>query len=583
VKAKTTPRATSQTQEPAAAPCARNFVVPGSLPAALGTPRQPTLFEVAPDSDLADLMGLASGLASFAPALLDLIAADLDAHALEKKARRAGHARWCLERTRGLVDVPADAVATPRLGGGRPRMSPLCALAFLLLRGWLGGVKDGRFRNAVRESISLRIFLENIGEGLPAPSTISENLNAITGTTREAVLRAELALALGERLDDFAMLRVDSTDARSASAYPTDSSTITKLACRACTRLAGTARLGLPPRPAGQLAEWEAALRKLNYQISTLTSSSAKQAERNARDEGAPGATDPVKQGAPEKNESAKARLRRELYERLYARVEEILPGLEEQADTVREQVAAGTAAAAPAQQQRRGQLCAGLARDLADLRHAVGQSRRRVCEGKRPSAAGGMPLGVSDPGASFIEKGSWDRTFGYRPQLGFSSTNLVTALIVPKGNASDQSQLVATIGESIANTGIVPRVVSVDDGYTGEEQLAASLALDVGLVSFSGARGKALLGDEKWESEEYAAARRARNGAESGIFALKKKVGFEQLASSGQERVRGEQLEKVIAYNALKIAALRRRRHEEQNPGKKWARGMPGGGQDAA
>ena len=202
---------------------------------------------------------------------------------------------------------------------------------------------------------------------------------------------------------------------------------------------------------------------------------------------------------------------------------------------------------------------------DLDNIRKAIEQSRRRVCEGKKPRAQGGMPLSMSDPAASFIEKGSWDRTFGYRPQLGFSATNLVTAIIVPEGNASDQSQLCPVIEMSIANTGIVPRVVSVDDGYTGATQLEQSQALGVEIVSFSGARGKELLGEERWESDSYTEARRARDGAESGIYVLKKKAGFEQLAASGQERVRGEQLEKVLACNAFKVVALRRRREEER------------------
>ncbi len=180
--------------------------------------------------------------------------------------------------------------------------------------------------------------------------------------------------------------------------------------------------------------------------------------------------------------------------------------------------------------------------------------------------------MSVSDPAASFIEKGSWDRTFGYRPQLGFSATNLVTAIIVPEGNASDQSQLCPVIEMGIANTGIVPRVVSVDDGYTGAAQLEQSKALGVEIVSFSGARGKKLLGQERWESDSYTEARRARNGAESGIYVLKKKAGFEQLAANGMERVRGELYEKVLACNGFKLVELRRQKRAKQHR-QNWSR----------
>lgn len=237
---------------------------------------------------------------------------------------------------------------------------------------------------------------------------------------------------------------------------------------------------------------------------STLTSSSAKQAERIAREEeGAQEPQPPEKKGKPEKKESSKQRLRRELYEQLYVLVEKKLPAIETLFLQARSEVAQEQGS--PRQRQRQEQFVEEFTQDIELVRRGVEQSRRRVCEGKKPSVKTGMPLSVSDPNASFIEKGSWDRTFGYRPQLGFSATNLVTAIIVPEENASDQSQLTAMIEQSIANTTVVPPVVSVDDGYTGAEQLAAS----------------------------------------------------------GQERVRGEQLEKVLACNAFKIVALRRRREE--------------------
>lgn len=521
---------------------------------------------MAPESELSDLIALACDLAAFDPGLLELIGGDLDMHALAKKQRRLDHQRWVDGQTAELVPAPPAAAAT-RLGAGRPRIRPLCTLVFLVLRGWLGGCKDERFRTARRESISLRIFLENAGGKMPSGSALGENLNAISAGTLAAIHRAELAMALGEGLDDFSVLRIDSTDTRSASAYPTDSSTITKLACRMCQRLGKLPRLGLVPCAAPGFGEIEGELRKLNYRISTLTSSSAKQAEAAAREEADNGAPEPPGNKGEKADgavaESAKVRLRRELYEELYALAEESIPTIEAAFATARAEIDAHEAP--PEQQRRREALVAGIEADLGDLRRAIEQSRRRVCEGKKPRVALGMPLGVSDRDASFIEKGSWERTFGYRPQIDFSGSNLITALIVPMGNAPDQGQFVAAVNESITNTSVVPGMVTVDDGYTGAEQLGGVQALGVELVSFSGARGKALLGDETWGSEAYQDARRLRNGAESGIYVLKKKVGFEQLAACGQERVRAELMEKVLAYNALKIAELRRRKRRAE------------------
>ena len=113
-----------------------------------------SVHEVAPDSDFADLISLASQLASFAPQLLDLITADLDGHALEKKKRRVDHERWRVEKTCELIGVPPDPTVEPRLCGGRPRMSPLCSLTFLLLRGWLGGTRAGEPTGGARNASS---------------------------------------------------------------------------------------------------------------------------------------------------------------------------------------------------------------------------------------------------------------------------------------------------------------------------------------------------------------------------------------------------------------------------------------------
>ena len=142
-----------QTEKAASAPKASIFPIYAAF---LSAPRQGMLFEIAPDSDFADLVRCACQLASFEPELLELIDGDLDAHALAKKERRLEHRRWMAGQTATLIDVPAGGAAPTKLEVGRPRIAPLCVLTFMLLRGWLGGCKDERFQAAARESITLR-------------------------------------------------------------------------------------------------------------------------------------------------------------------------------------------------------------------------------------------------------------------------------------------------------------------------------------------------------------------------------------------------------------------------------------------
>jgi len=476
-------------------------------------------------------------------------------------------------------------------------MHPLAVLGLLLLRGWLGGAKHSRFEVILHESISLRIFLHNLNQSLPGGSTIDENLNALSNATRERIHKAQLALALDEGLDDFSSLRIDSTHCASASAYPTDSGTLTKLVCRLCARMQNLKPVDLPALADDQLEMLEEARKEtqvLNYRICTLTSSSALQAQKAAEEElerlraehGANNEGDAAVPESPEKQasdaneesrkESPKNKLRRELYEELYARsqatVEMLVPMLGLLTGLMSQSLST------PQAQSRREAWLAAVEEDLQAVAAVIEQSQRRVCEGKKPSAKTRMPLSVSDPSASFIEKGGWERVFGYRPQCGFSGNGLITALLTPEGNVSDQIQLSAVVNKSIENTTVIPGTVTVDDGYTGASELIKVKAAGVEVVSFSGARGRVLLGEETWKDERYAQARRDRNGAESGISVLKGKVGFGQLSRTGIEAVRAEQLEKVLTVNTLKIVELRKRRYEQEQRAS-WSQGMMGKG----
>jgi len=259
---------------------------------------------------------------------------DLDTYALEKKRKRWEHQRWIEEQTGALIDLPPADMSKLQLEEGRPRMHPLAVLSFLLFRGWLGGGKDARFEVMLRESVSLHIFLTNLGQPFPGTSTIEENLNALCIETRVIILKAELALAFEEKLEDFESLRIDSTHCASASAYPTDSGTLTKLLCRLCSRMQKLERIALPacdPSQGTQLGEWSEEMRQLNYRICTLTSSSAIEAEKaeererlesgeqngkeTERDE-----QKTEKQAVGSQKESAKTKLRRELYCELYTK-----------------------------------------------------------------------------------------------------------------------------------------------------------------------------------------------------------------------------------------------------------------------
>ena len=70
------------------------------------------------------------------------------------------------------------------------------------------------------------------------------------------------------------------------------------------------------------------------------------------------------------------------------------------------------------------------------------------------------------------------------------------------EGNAADSPQLVSLVEEAIRNTGVVARIVSVDDGYSSTHGIGSVRMIPgTDAVSASGAKGKKILSAEDWES----------------------------------------------------------------------------------
>ena len=141
--------------------------------------------------------------------------------------------------------------------------------------------------------------------------------------------------------------------------------------------------------------------------------------------------------------------------------------------------------------------------------------------------------------------------------------------LFVSEGNASDSPQLESLVWKAVRNTGVAPRIVSTDDGYSSKMGRDAVLKINgIDAVSISGSKGKKLISEEDWESELYTEARRYRSAVESLMFVLKYSYEFGRLRRRGIEAVREELLEKAIVHNFSRMALLLRRRKQEPDAG---------------
>lgn len=492
------------------------------------------LFLPVPDTNFRDLVAETLKLIKFSPEILSSIEADQDAHALKKKELRLADQKFFAEQTAPLPGVclePAPAVVPSGLDAGRPRLPAESLLVFLIIRGYLGSVSDQKAHMFLKESMTLHEFLHARGQKLPGKTTLVENLNLVSEQTLEKIHRAQLAMASGEKLDDFRELTIDSTSVWANSAWPTDGKMILGLLERVFRMGEDLKKFGLPGFRSGHVPRWFKEMDKIEFRICL----NAGKAHSNRK----------MKKGYRSLLDKAKKAHRALKIE--WASCEEEL-NLSEHA---------------PGQRMRLEVMCKQIRADLTDAERVIEYCGERVFENKpRPSKE--KVLSLSDDSAAFIKKGGREPVIGYKPQLVRSRQGFVAGLRVPEGNAADSSELAPAVEMAMERTGVVADLVSGDDGYATSKGRDALIGMGVKTVSISGAKGKKQTGEEDWESIVHKEARANRSAVESLMFTLKYSHGFGRLERRGIEAVRQELWEKVLAYNTCRMIHLRKNREKE-------------------
>lgn len=162
---------------------------------------------------------------------------------------------------------------------------------------------------------------------------------------------------------------------------------------------------------------------------------------------------------------------------------------------------------------------------------------------------------------SSIIAKGQREPILGYKPQIARSGNGFVTAIIIPEGNANDSGQLDTLVQASMKRSGVIPELMSFDDGYTSKDSLERYRAMGIEVVSFSGAKGKKITANADYENRAHVQARKDRSAVESLMFTLKHNNDLETLMRRGIDNVLEELLEKVITYNFFRTIMLRKQK----------------------
>lgn len=489
------------------------------------------LFLAVAASDLKSVVQEAHDLVLGCRGLLALIDADLDAHGRMKKALRLEDAAWVAGQTallRGFSAGPTEL--DPRrleLTQGRPRTPAYVVLMAMLLRGYCGaGFKSCDVTTLMQESVTLQVILQNLGLKMPGRSTLTELVNAVTNATRLRILDAQIARVAGLGWDDFSTMMQDSTHVEGNTKWPTDSRLIVTLTARMLRIGAALPRLALAALAAPKAHGHLAAMAKLDREIDLM----------------------PATKERP--------RQRRKRYGKLLWRAQRVRVELHDAITKV--EASFMTLDVLPSRKAMAGRAVVRLRSDLDALAQVIVNCEARVVREEKVPASD-KQFSASDPDVGFIAKGQRVPVVGYKPQVARSGNGFLTGLLLAQGNAADSGQLVPMLDEVIARTGVVPKVLTIDDGYSSKENFKAVKARKVEVISMSGAKGRALTPPDDWESDAYAQARNGRSAVESIIFTLKQGFDFDHVARRGLDAAYAELLEKALAYNLCHMVRTRR------------------------
>src|SRR5712691_2853717 len=429
----------------------------------------PRLFLMPVNSQLHQFLVETHRIVEFEPAILDHIDSDLDVYGLKKKLLREADQRFLEGQTPDLPRLKIELCqidpASLQLEVGRPRMEPYSVYLFLMLRGRIGGCKDQDGRLLREESMTLHWWLENLDLSLPPASTLSENLNAVSNATRDFIHKAQLRYILNEKLDDFSSLYLDSTATAANTERPTDSGLITKLVERICRTGAKLDRFGLPNFNPSGLEELQKDLRRMHREIGFGKGKAS--------------------QGKLKKLYYQLLRRGRRCCKRFARELAAVERALQQQRQLL------------PSQRLLAEEVVGLIGADIQAISQVADACERRIFqEEKVPSSE--KIISLSDEDAAFIVKGGWNTVIGYRPQLGKSGQGFVSALILPKGNAADSGQLVDVVVDHWDRSGVLPHMVSSDDGYSDKSARQDLLATGIAVVSISGAKGKKITSAEE-------------------------------------------------------------------------------------
>ena len=489
------------------------------------------------DTKMTKVLEEAMKLIEKCPEIVKRIKQDQELNAKQSKLPRVLDKRWEEEQTLPLplAEILAGIGGSPavedlELKVGRSRLKPEVVYIFMALRGCYGSVCSQDSWDRFSDSMTLRYYLDPYMKRLPGRTTVVENLNAVSEETRSFIVDCQLAHILDIGLDDFSQQTIDSTSVDANSAWPTELHLIEGFLNAAYSLGQRLDRFGLANFHQWHIRNW---LQKLsNFEFAVNLSS--------------------------RRDRCAFKKSYRKFVKKAF-KITDYLAGEYDRLDDL-----VTGAHLKPSHRACLMCLWESLQSNLLESYILLDYTRERVFgSGETNRAKYEEIYSLSDRSARFIKKGGRKTIFGYKIQLGRSGNGFISSVLVPERNVADSAQLVAMVLDHCSRTGVVPGLVSTDDGYSSAQGRNDVLGLGVSYISMSGSKGKKITPRDDWESSVYAQARSDRSAVESLMFTGKHCFEFGQFHRRGIDGVRCEMLEKVMAYNFWRISYERTRQAE--------------------
>ena len=188
-------------------------------------------------------------------------------------------------------------------------------------------------------------------------------------------------------------------------------------------------------------------------------------------------------------------------------------------------------------------------------IERIIRQSERRVLAGE-PVPSAEKLVSLFEPHADIIVKGSRDTQYGHKLNLTTGRSGMILDLVIEAGNPADSDRLLPMLERHIDLYGQAPRQAAADGGFATRANLATAKAWGVSDMAFHKKAGLRIedMVKSKWV---YRKLRNFRAGIEADISCLKRAYGLARCTWRGLDHFKAYVWSSVVAYNLVLFTRL--------------------------